>query len=272
MLWPGMTASSLLPTSYDRFITADYANLFDPSSPFNWLSKILEDRAVGMLPHDRNSAVLDLACGVGSFCGRLHRRGFRNVVGTDISASQIQVARRIFSQGPQFEVADARRTHETAGFLGRFDVVNASWLYDTATDAADALVMARSAHACLKPGGRHQGLEVNPAVKASEPFELSNFGIALLSDLVPGSKPNNGQRICADILVVGNSGRTLTTYVTYFDEDCLRSILKEAGFRDITFQQPDAWELAPNETPEIRAKFELYVQTNPEMVSFTAIA
>ncbi len=268
----GMTARAPGPTIYDRFITDDYVDLFDRTSPFNWLSRILEDRAVDMLPHDQNADVLDLACGVGSLCGRLHSRGFRNVAGTDISASQIEAARHMFRRGPEFEVIDARCTHEVPGFAGRFDVVNASWLYDTATDACDALMMARSAHACLRRGGRHQGLEVNPAVKASEPFELNTFGIALMSDLVPGSKPSNGQRICADILVSGDSGRTLTTYVTYFDEDCLRNILKEAGFHDIDFQQPDAWELPPNETPELRAKFELYVRTNPEMVSFTAIA
>jgi SAM-dependent methyltransferase len=263
---------SPLPTRYDPLITQDYVELFRPQSPFNWLSKILEDQALALLPADRATAILDLACGIGSFCARAHRRGYRWVVGTDLSASQVDAARRMFAGGPRFEVSDARSTHELPGFHGAFDVVNASWLYDTANDPNDAIVMARSARACLRPGGRHQGIEVNPGIKASAPFELEAFGIALLPDAPPGSRPRDGQRIAATIKTGGDIDDILTTHVTYFDEASLHHILGEAGFCEIAFQPPQTWILREQTAAEDRSKFERYVGSNPEMISFTAIA
>lgn len=261
-----------LPTSYDPQITRDYVELFQPQSPFNWLSKILEDQALALLPTDKAADILDIACGIGSFCARAYRRGYRAVVGTDVSVSQVEAARRMFGDGPRFEISDARNTHELTGFHGAFDVVNASWLYDTANDLDDAIVMARSAHACLRPAGRHQGLEVNPGIKASAPFELEAFGIALLPDASPGSAPRNGQRISANIKTGNGASDILTTHVTYFDEMSLRHILSEAGFREIVFQQPRTWKLQEKMTAGDRSKFKRYVGLNPEMISFTAIA
>lgn len=260
------------PTEYDARVTDDYAALFNPQSPFGWLSNILEYRAFSLVPRDREVAVLDLACGIGSLCGRLASHGFSDVVGTDISPSQIETARRTVGSSVRFEVADARTTHTFPGFRGRFDVVNASWLYDTATDFADALAMARSAHACLRPGGWHQGIELNPGIRASNPFELVEFGIALMPDLPPGSRPRDGEGICADLLVEAESGRTLRTHVTYFNENSLRRILVKAGFRNVVFHPPAVWPLAAGTPTDTVRKFARYIATNPEMISFIAMA
>jgi len=259
-------------TAYDEAVTQAYANLCTARSPFQWLSRILEDRALDLLPADRDCSVLDLACGIGSFCAGAVARGFSMVVGTDVSCSQVELARSIHGSKARFEVADARATHMLPSFREAFDVVNASWLYDTACDVEDAIAMARSARACLRPGGRHQGLEVNPAIKASEPFELEAFGLALIPDKLPGYTPNDGERISATLKTGPSPNDLLTTHVTYFDESTLRRIFVEAGFREIAFQEPATWQLHPNTDAETRAQFDRYIATNPEMISFTALA
>lgn len=115
------------PTVYDAHVSDEYVALMSKRSPFGWLSLVLEDKAISMLPASRNVAVLDLACGVGGFCGRAARLGFREVVGVDLSPSQVEAARRRFGADVCFEVADARTAHVLPGFAGRFDIVNASW-------------------------------------------------------------------------------------------------------------------------------------------------
>lgn len=259
---------------YDAKLSSDYSTIFDPRNTFNWLVRILEEHAASSIPPDRNTSVMDAACGVGSLCWRLARMGYREVVGVDLSASQIRACQSASEWLPHnlsFVECDVRRLRERDEFAGRFDVVNASWLYDTASDPAELLEMAMSVRHCLKPGGIHKGLEVNFDVKASDSSELRDYGVRLMPDKPAGYRPTNGERIRAYLSALpapGSLNEHMVTDVTYFDEATYRSIFAEAGFRDVQFEHPSAWDVIAPGLDVVRLR--KYVATNPEMIAFTA--
>ena len=87
---------------------------------FNALEKRAVRRAFQAIPRDR--VVLDLPCGTGRLSGTLLESGFR-VVGVDISAAMLDVARRrLASFGDRFdtEVGDVHELAQRAA--GKYDV------------------------------------------------------------------------------------------------------------------------------------------------------
>ena len=164
-------------------------------------------------------------------------------------------------QSRQRKIDKQGKDSEEANFAGRFDVVNASWLYDTARDEEEALRMARNIHRCLKNGGRHQGLEINFGIHASHPSELELFGISLMPDRPAGTRPTNGGRIRGDIAM--DTTEVMTIHVTYFDKATFTSLLRDAGFKNIRFYPPDTWDLGTNWAASPQGKkFKRYVTTN----------
>jgi SAM-dependent methyltransferase len=261
------------PTVYDDSITEDYVKLLSRDSPFHWLADVLERYVVSMLPTERHLSILDVPCGVGSFCRRVAELGYREITGVDLSPSQIRAC-AAYSQSEtrvRFLEGDAGQLASMNQFVRRFDVVNASWLYDTARDENEALQMARNIHCCLKPGGRHQGLEINFGIHASHSSELECFGISLMSDRPAGTRPTNGERIKGDIAI--NTTQVMTTHVTYFDETMFTSLLRDAGFKNVMLYPPDTWHFGANWAASYQGKkFKHYIVTNPEMIAFSATA
>lgn len=62
-----------------------------------YLKRVIERH----FPQDREIAILDLGCGHGAFVHYLHRAGYQNVVGVDVSPSQVVEARRLGIEGVQ---------------------------------------------------------------------------------------------------------------------------------------------------------------------------
>jgi 2-polyprenyl-3-methyl-5-hydroxy-6-metoxy-1,4-benzoquinol methylase len=46
------------------------------------------------LPNDKNALILDLGCGTGTFLKVLESLGYKNIIGVDLSTSQIEIARK----------------------------------------------------------------------------------------------------------------------------------------------------------------------------------
>jgi len=238
-------------TSYDASLSADYSTIFDQQNKFNWLVQILEAYTIEALPTDRKVAILDVACGAGSLCWRLAGMGYREVIGVDVSTSQIQVCLSIAPAMPgnlSFFNIDARRLQTCAKFAGRFDIVNANWLYDTASDESELLEMAIGIRHCLKPGGVHNGMEVNFDIKASGPMEFEEYGVSLMPNKTMGYRPRNGESVRAHLHAGKKtesygSNRFMVTDVTYFDEAAYRRAFLKAGFRNVQFRPPQNWDL-----------------------------
>lgn len=105
-------------------------------------------------------AVLDLACGDGSYTRRYRLRGATRVVGLDISEHMIALARNDEQAEPraiEYVVGDAR----DPGKLGDFDLVTAAFFLHYAATGDQLLGMCRRAHENLKPGGRFVTLNIN---------------------------------------------------------------------------------------------------------------
>jgi len=117
----------------------------------------------------RGKSVVDLACGEGFYTRFLRRAGASRVVGVDLSAAMIGLAREEEAREPlgiEYHVADAK----TLELPERFDVVTAAYLLNYAASADDLLAMCRSIARLLKPGGRFVTVNNNPA-QPRERFE-----------------------------------------------------------------------------------------------------
>ena len=268
------------PTYYDDNITRDYLSLYLDGCPFRWLSVILEEYALATLPRSTSAQILDLACGVGSFCRRAAAVGYREVVGIDLSESQI---RACIDDTPTnflnilFHCVDATALGDLPEYAARFDIVNASWLYSAASSEDELFKMACSARKCVGPTGRHVGMDLNFEIRASEWWEIEEFGIALMPDKMPGVRPYNGElingKISTDLQFLNglSLAHTISTDVTYFDEYTYKNIFLNAGFRSVQFIHPRDWGL--NDfliSKGYYEKFQKYISHNPEMIAFEA--
>lgn len=165
--------------------------------------------------------VLDLACGDGHYTRELARLGAR-VVGVDISAEMIRLAREAEAESPlgiAYHCADAASLPE----LGRFDLVTAAYLLHYAPDVDTLAGMCRNIAACLRPGGRFVAINENPAVPEERAGEYAAYGFCkrLEGPLV------DGQRIRYDML----AGRESFGFsVHWYSADTYAKAFAAAGF------------------------------------------
>ncbi len=125
----------------------------------------------------RGLAVLDLACGEGTYSRALARRGAARVLGIDLSSAMVERARaeeKAAPLGPEFRVGDAA----TLGTVGAFDLVLASYLFNYAQDRAQLLAFARTVHANLRPGGRLIGINDSPLTPEERYGSFAPYGFS----------------------------------------------------------------------------------------------
>lgn len=117
--------------------------------PFRWHSEAYS--YLKLIGPVEGLSILDLACGDGIYSRHFKSQGADRVVGVDISAAMIDLAR---SQQPElaieYLVADAAHLEKIANF----DLVVASYLLNHAPDAETLGQMTRAISQNLKPGGR----------------------------------------------------------------------------------------------------------------------
>jgi len=113
---------------------------------------------VGGVP---GKSMLDLACGEGFHTRFLKQHGGSRVVGVDISAAMIDLARKEESRKPlgiEYVVQDVKDLE-----LGEeFDLVFAAYLLNYASTREELLAMCQAIARHLKPGGRFVTINNNP--------------------------------------------------------------------------------------------------------------
>ncbi len=156
--------------------------------------------------HPRGSRVLDVGCGNGFLCGEFLNRGY-NVVGIDLSARGIEIARRTYPS-VRFEVI-AADAHVLEGLNEPpFDLV-------VSTEVVEHLYAPRNwARGCfdaLKPGGRFV---------CTTPYHgyLKNLVISLLGRWDKHADP------------LWDGG-----HIKLWSRRTLSALLNEAGFRNLQF-------------------------------------
>ena len=114
-----------------------------------------------LLGNIAGKSVLDLACGEGFYTRRIKENGAGSVIGVDISAKMIELARQQETASPlmiDYIVGDVLKLGE----IGRFDLVVASYLLNYARSKEQLLDMCRTIVVNLKPGGRFVSINNNP--------------------------------------------------------------------------------------------------------------
>ncbi|MBW7905783.1 MAG: class I SAM-dependent methyltransferase [Phycisphaerae bacterium] len=105
-------------------------------------------RLRGWLPERRDAAIVDVACGYGRLLRFFTKRGYTNVLGVDISAEEVELARTIH---PNVVCADAIEFLEA--HASQFDLVTAIDVIEHMRKD-ELLRFLDAARQALRPGGR----------------------------------------------------------------------------------------------------------------------
>ena len=122
-----------------------YQRMRDKSAGLN---EMVEQMAMlSLLPEVKGSTVLDLGCGAGELCRRIFSLGAKQVIGVDISANMLELARKEVIPGVTFE----QKAMEDIEFdPGMFDLVVSSLAFHY---VADLQKMFQKIYSFLKPSG-----------------------------------------------------------------------------------------------------------------------
>jgi len=148
-------------SNYDS-IGAAYADIVK-TSPFVAVEQANLRTVLG--PRIKGARVLDLACGEGHFSRLWLEWGASYVLGVDLSAEMIQVARAKMDGHPliekgklEFQVGDAMTLGKIDNKEGEFDIVTGCWLLNYTENGNDMARMFETIAANLKKGGLFVGI------------------------------------------------------------------------------------------------------------------
>lgn len=204
-------------------------------------------------------SVLDVACGTGLYSRRFKQRGARRVVGLDNSVGMIEYARHLEREVPlgiEYVAQDA----STAAELGTFDVVTATYLLHYASSRQQMFEMCASLRRALAPGGRLVSICMNPSILFSPVEYYHPYGFEMRS---------RGQEGDEARLVTVVPGVDLTVTAYHWTRPTYEAALREAGFRDIVWCEP---EIAPEGIAALGAEYWQPYLRHPHAAVFTCQA
>jgi toxoflavin synthase len=172
--------------------------------------------------------VLDLACGYGYFGRRLLGQGAASVLGVDISAEMIRLAREESSRAGdaiQFEVADVG----TMGKMGEFDVVSAAWLFNNARSREELEGMFAAVASNLRPGGRLVAYTVSPDFRLAK-GNFTPYGVHVLDEVAVGDAVRSHAQFVTD------PPSDFTFY--RWGEEAYREAMLKAGLSQMRWHKP----------------------------------
>lgn len=226
---PGDVTSRLAAraTQYDAIATAYQRSKHSP------IRRYVESYSFfQMLGDVHGQAVLDLACGEGFYSRELWRRGARRVVGVDISAAMIALARGQEEDKESDKENGAQRIDYHVGDaadlpgLGPFDVVCATYLLHYARDVDELSRMCSGIARQLSPGGRFVAINENPCQSETRYTGYLRYGF---SKTVASPRHEGSPIIYAMV-----SGREIFRFEAYhFERETYERLLGAAGFTDL---------------------------------------
>lgn len=172
-----------MTTNYDRI-----ASQYQKAKRQPWRMHVEHFTLFERLGDLHGKSVLDLACGEGFYTRFFKQAGASRVVGVDLSAGMIQLAREEEARDPlglAYHVADVK----TLSLTERFDVVTAAYLLNYASTPDELLTMCRNIAGVLKPGGRFVTVNTNPhrpqAFPQGQKYGVTRSGSASLAEGAP---------------------------------------------------------------------------------------
>jgi 2-polyprenyl-3-methyl-5-hydroxy-6-metoxy-1,4-benzoquinol methylase len=172
--------------------------------------------------------VLDLACGEGYYSRWLRRKGAAMVIGADLSADMIALAREQEEQHP-LGIGYIHAPAEQLGMVGQFDVVTAAYLLNNAPTKSHLEAMCRTIAANLRPGGRF--VAINSGYDIGMPADTTKYGWKTTATV---TGVDGGERWIT--FLVGDDSFTITNYA--HSRESYEAALRGAGFRTIRWVMP----------------------------------
>jgi SAM-dependent methyltransferase len=160
----------------------------------------------------------------------LRQRGATHVVGVDLSAGMIDLARRQEAQQPlgiTYRVRDARQLP----FRAEYDLVVAAYLLNYARNRVELRTMCEGIARSLKPGGRFVTVNSNPALDFSTAPSFRRYGFETRT-----VRPfQEGSPITWTFFL---EERSFSIENYFLDIDVHEEVLRAAGFREIRWHPP----------------------------------
>lgn len=215
-----------MTTDYDP-IAEDYRR----AKQQPWRSYVEAYTLDALLPDLAGKAVIDIACGEGYYTRRLRQRGAARVVGVDISAKMIELARRQEADAPlgvDYRVGDGK----DLPFAEEFDLAFAAYFLNYAHDRDELRRMCDAVARCLKPGGRFVTVNSSPMLDfdPARSYRQYGFEAKIEGPLVEGAP------IVWRIFLEDGSTFEIENY--FLDKDIHEEALRAAGFREIAWPAP----------------------------------
>jgi toxoflavin synthase len=215
-----------------------------------------------LLPDLTGRSVVDLACGEGIYTRKLMQRGATRVVGVDISAEMIALARRAEAAlplGVEYVLADVA----TVEIDERFDIAFCSYLFNYASSRAELRPLIESVAHLVRPGGLVVGCNDYPDNPPAHYDRYRPYGFVKIG----ATEPAEGSTITYRFFNPDGSMFELDNY--YLPTDAYRAEFAAAGFASFDWVMPEA-------SPEGRAAFppgywDAYLES-PPIVSLAATA
>lgn len=128
-----------------------------------------------LLPDLAGKAVIDIACGEGYYTRRLREKGAARVLGVDLSAGMIELARKQEAEKPigvDYRVGDGKKL----ALNEEFDVAFAAYFLNYAHDRRELQEMCDAVARCLKPGGRFLTVNSSPMLDFDPSVSYRQYG------------------------------------------------------------------------------------------------
>jgi len=200
-----------------------------------WRGHVEAFTLLGLIGDPTGLQVLDLACGEGFYTRLLRQRGAARVLGVDLSAKMIELAREqedAHGLGVQYLVGDARAVPLEAAC----DLVVAAYLLNYARDGAELQEMYEAIARYLTPGGRFVTVNTNPALDFSAAPSYRQYGFETTLSGPPRAGPPTAGAPLTWTFHLPDSSFSLENYC--LDTDAHETAMRAAGLRDIRWHGP----------------------------------
>jgi SAM-dependent methyltransferase len=121
-------------------------NAQDLRTTFERMAAAYDETVGPLLPVDRSTPCLDLACGYGNWLYYLQKKGFTHTRGVDLDPKQVELARALGLPAEIDDIRGALTETSKFGLISAFDLVEH-------LEKSTAVRLLQQAHAALLPGG-----------------------------------------------------------------------------------------------------------------------
>jgi ubiquinone/menaquinone biosynthesis C-methylase UbiE len=214
-------------------VATDYdliAEQYKQSKLSPWRTYIEQHTMLELMGNVRGKSVLDLACGEGYYSRIFKSLGARRVVGVDLSAKMIELARGSESQSPlgvDYVIGNAIDYQPDEPF----DIVSAGYLLNYADTREKLDAMCQAVSRSLRPGGRFVTVNNNPSQSPQRFAATEKYGFIKSA----GEALRPGTPITYTIF---QDGGTFTFDNYYLSAVAHEEALQAVGLRDVEWIAP----------------------------------